>query len=348
MICIDGLTYKALPAFEQDNIAVVFETSERFTPYLSVALASLIACTSAENNYDIIILSHEIKQHDEAVLHGLCRGKKNVSIRFFDPTPVVENYIKSAKYCYLSINYYRMSLPWILTEHTKAINLGADLIVEHDIAELFRQPIHSDCYLAGAPDLGYHGKLVEDISPKELSLSDPYSYINADVLLFDLKKIREDCRQDEIMEIWQKKYFRHAEQDALNVFFEGRIHHLDLRWNVFPDQMSSERDILRASNESVHIWHESLRAPCIIHYAGEPKPWNNPHVGFGNHWWYYAEQSPYYEEIVRRMEAGIAPSHKTLLRNIVDKLFPQGTRRRVILKRIIRFDSPLWRLGNKL
>lgn len=348
MIYIDGLVYRALPAFEKDNIAVVFECSELFVPYLSVALASLIACTSTENNYDIIVLGSEIKKCDEVVLCSLCNGKNNISIRFFDPTPAVEKYIKSARYHYLAINYYRMSLPWILNEFPKVINLGADLIVERDIAELFREPMQKACYLAGAPDLGYHGKLIEDISPNELSLSDPYSYINADVLLFDLERIRRDYRQDALMEIWQKKYFRHAEQDALNVFFDRQIHHLDLRWNVFPEQMSSERDILHTSSASIQIWHESLRDPCIIHYAGEPKPWDNPHVGFGDRWWYYAKQSPYYGEIVRRINIGRVPSSQTTLRNITDKLFPKETRRRVILKKIIPFNSFLWRIGNRL
>lgn len=347
MIYIDGLLHKILPAFEKDNIAIAFESSTLFVPYLSVALASLIACASSGKNYDIIILSNEITENDEAVLQGLCRGKNNISIRFFDPTPVVEKYIKSSRHRYLVINYYRMSLPWILSEYSRAINLGADLIVEHDIAELFHEPIRKGCYLAGAPDLGYQGKLIEDISPNELSLSDPNSYVNADVLLFDLEKIRRDHRQDELMEIWEKKFFRHAEQDALNVFFDRRIYHLDLRWNVFPDNMSSEYDILRTSGANIQIWHKSLRDPCIIHYAGEPKPWDNPHIGFGDRWWHYAEQSPYYEEIVRRMNVGDAPDRQTVLRSILDKLFPKGTRRRILLKKLIPFNSFLWRVGNR-
>lgn len=348
MICIDGLVHKVSPAFTKDNIAVVFESSRWFVPYLSVALASLIACTSEKNNYDLIVLSNELAEQDESKLIGLCHGKSNISLRFFDPTPIVEKYIKSAKYRYLTINYYRMSLPWILAEYSQVINLGADLIIEHDIAELFQEPIPKGCYLAGALDLGYQGKLIEDISSKELSLSDPHSYINADVLLLDLEKIRRDYRQDELMGIWQKKCFRHAEQDALNVFFDRRIHHIDLRWNVFPRQMSSERDILRTSSASIQIWRESLCDPYIIHFAGEPKPWDNPSIEFGNRWWHYAEQSPYYEEIVRRRDIGKVSQKQPVLRNIVDKLFPMGTRRRVMIKRILPYNSLLWRIGNRL
>lgn len=340
-------TRKILPAFQKNNIAVVFESSELFVPYLSVAIASLIACTSPENNYDIIILNNEIKEHDEAALCDLCNGKNNVSVRFFDPTTIVEKYIKAAKHNYLAINYYRMSLPWILTEYQKVINLGADLIIEHDISELFREPMRDDCYLAGAPDLGYHGRLSLDLSPSELGLSDPYSYVNADVLLFDLEKIRRDYCQDELMDIWQKYCFRCAEQDALNVFFDGHIHHFDLRWNVFPERMTSEFHVLHAPEESVKVWRESLRAPYLVHYAAVPKPWDFPMVGWGERWWFYARQSVYYEEILRRMclvavrYSGMT-TPKSKIRQFADVILPMGSRRRAFAKILLPKGSWRW------
>lgn len=344
---------KILPAFKENNIAVVFESSELFVPYLSVALASLIACTSAENNYDIIILSSEIKESDEAALCDLCDGKDNVSVRFFNPTSIVEKYIQTAKHSYLAINYYRMSLPWILTEYPKAINLGADLIVEHDISELFCEPMREDCYLAGAPDLGYHGRLSLDISPDELGLSDPYSYINADVLLFDLEKIRRDYCQDELMDIWQKYCFRCAEQDALNVFFDRHIHHLDLRWNIFPDRMTSEYHVLHAPEDSVKVWRKSLCAPYLIHYAAVPKPWDFPMVGWGERWWFYARQSIYYEEIIRRMcitacRDSDPDTGKSWIRRLADKVLPLGSRRRSFAKILLPRGSGRWNFCKRI
>lgn len=332
-----------LPAFKEKNIAVVFESSEYFVPYLSVALASLIACTNAQYNYDIIILSNEIKGHDKAALCNLCDGKNNVSVRFFDPTPIVEKYIQTAKHNYLTINYYRMSLPWILTEYQRAINLGADLIIERDISELFCEPVREDCYLAGALDLGYLGRLSLDIPSSELGLSDPYSYINADVLLFNLEKIRRDFCQDEVMDIWQKYCFRNAEQDALNVLFDGHIHNLDLLWNVFPDRMNSEYHILHAPEDSVKIWRESLSAPYIIHYAAVPKPWDFPMVGWGDRWWYYARQSVYYEEIIRRMcMVACSNPKKSWIHRFADKVLPIGSRRRSFAKILLPRDSRRW------
>lgn len=46
------------PAFNTNNVPIIFESSELFAPYLSVAILSLINTASNKANYDIIILSN--------------------------------------------------------------------------------------------------------------------------------------------------------------------------------------------------------------------------------------------------------------------------------------------------
>lgn len=292
---------EVLPAHQNENIVIVFETSELFVPYLSVALTSLIDHVSENYNYDILILTHEIKEHDEIELEKIVQKAANVSLRFVDPHHLVEKYIQSARYSYLEINYYRMLLPWILEKYDRAINLGADIIVNHDLADLFHTVLPKGCYMAGAPDLGYHGRLSIDISPDDLGMTDPYTYVNADVLLLDLRAIRDDFSQNSLIDLWQQRQLLCAEQDALNLAFDGHVQLLDLRWNVFPERMNSEFHIMHAPEESVAKWKQSLSDPYIIHYAAVPKPWDFPLVGYGSTWWGYARKSAYYEEIIRRM-----------------------------------------------
>ena len=157
------------PAFNTNNVPIIFESSELFAPYLSVAILSLINTASNKANYDIIILSNEIRREDQRCLCKLAEGKSNFSIRFFDPTDFVQSYIDNARYSYLYLNYYRMSLPWILKHYTKVINLGVDVLVKRDIANLFNEDM-GEKYIGGVIDLGYQGRLTLDISPKELGL----------------------------------------------------------------------------------------------------------------------------------------------------------------------------------
>ena len=324
------------PVFSECKKVIVFESSNLFVPYLSVVLLSLLEHISKENKYDIIVLTREIDDYDCSILLDTVKELNNVSLRFFDPTDIVKKYIKNSRYKYLDINYYRMSLPWILKEYDRALNLGADIVIQKDVMELLDCDMSKNTYLAGAIDLGYLGRLKIDIPKEELNLLNPYGYVNADVLVFNLESIRQDFTQDEVMEIWQKYKFRCAEQDALNLLFDGHIKHVDLRWNVFPIRMASVEHIMKNNKENIIVWEKCLKEPYIIHYAAFPKPWNYPMVGYGNKWWIYARKSPYYEEILRRMclitvkndrnEGGI------LGRRCLDSIFPKGSRRRAFLK----------------
>lgn len=64
------------PAFEKNNIPIVFESSNYFIPYLSVALLTLIENTTDENNYDIIILGEEIDGLDKYKIMSLANNKE--------------------------------------------------------------------------------------------------------------------------------------------------------------------------------------------------------------------------------------------------------------------------------
>lgn len=335
------------PAYPNNNIAIVFETSELFLPYLNVALLSLIDHINDENNYDILILSCELKDYVEVELKRVIKDHNNLSLRIVNPHQMVEKYIQKAHYHYLEINYYRLMLPWILKNYDKAINLGADIIIQKDLAVLYQTELPDSCYLAGAPDLGYHGRLSIDILPSELGMTDPYMYVNADVLLFNLRAIRENINKDTLMNLWQKKQFMCAEQDALNLAFDGHTKLLDLRWNVYPDRMTSEYHIEHAPEKSIADWKSSLADPYIIHYAAVPKPWDYPMVGYGSLWWSYARKSPYYEEIIRRMcvvayrNEGIVPEPiglKGALVNYIKKHCPKFLRPLAVsIKKLLRW-----------
>ncbi len=333
------------PAYLKNNIVVVFECSEMFVPYLSVALSSLVETVTDAYNYDVIILNCEIKRQDEVKLKNICQDKNNISIRFFDPTSIVENDIEKAVHNYLYLNYYRLALPWILLNYEKIVNLGVDIIIEEDISKLYTISLDENYYIAGALDLGYQGRLGIDIPLSELKLTNPFQYINADVLVLDLKKIRENYSKNEIMCEWEKNYFRYAEQDALNVIFDGHIQKIDSRWNVFPDKTDTVRQIEKSPKDSIRLWRECLKQPYIIHYAGVPKPWEDALIGFGDKWWKYARQSIYYEEIVRRMCVYGIPDRRGIMRRLLETICPPSTKRRVITDKIFAYKSIGWKFG---
>lgn len=341
------------PFFQEKNVAVVFEASAKFLPYVSVAILSMFQTITENRNYDILVLSSEANEADVRRLLSLANGHRNVSIRVIDPSKEVKRYIEKAKFQYLEVNYFRMALPWILKNYKRVINLGADILIRRDISDFYNEPLQEWEYIAGARDVEYQGRLALDISPRELGLRNPKDYVNADVLLFDLEKIRKNYCQEEVMSVWQLRRFRYAEQDALNYFFQGHIRCIDLSWNVFPRRMSSEFDILHAPCESQEQWRQALDNPNIIHFAAIPKPWEVPTAEYGDEWWCIAKESPYYREIVQNMQMYLRENVCIELKGTHEKgiatvMFPRGSFRRRIVQFIVPKGSALWCMAKRI
>lgn len=320
------------PAFDTEAVPIVFESSGVFIPFLSVAIQTIIDSSSAKNNYDIIILTDNVSNIDIDRIQAQIYNLSNFSIRFFCPYDMVTKYIENANYHYITVNYYRMALPWILKNYDIAINLGADILVRKDIHALCEIVLENNVYIAGSRDLGYIGRLSEDIPQSELKLKKPEEYVNADVLILNLKKIRADFTLDNVMSSWQQFHFRCAEQDALNKLFDGHKQIIDMRWNTFPERMTSTKDIMCTKSEFIMQWRECLKDPFIVHFAAVPKPWDYPVIGYADAWWDTAEETVYFEEIIRRMSITKEVNINLALK-LRDWLFPVGSRRREFAKK---------------
>lgn len=320
------------PAFKYNNFPIVMETSLSYFPHLCVALQSIVENSNPCNNYDILILSNEIGDKELAELKDFYR-LDNFSIRCIDPSPVVAPFIETAKYDYLNLNYFRLALPWILSMYAKVVNLGSDILVRRDIAEIFSAVDSKEFCFAGVTDYGYLGKLRREISQNELDLRCPNFYINADVLVINLERIRNTRRIEDVLEIWQTRYLRHAEQDAISMAFQNEICLIDDRWNVFAPGMETEETICRAGTEIARSWERNIEDAFILHYAGEPKPWKREKTPKEKVWWETAIRSPQFMQI----ESG-----NTRRRGCLSTLIPKRSAIRAIIKRCVPFGSRLW------
>lgn len=333
------------PAFQAEDSAVcVFEISERYAPIFDVFMKSFLKHCSSTHNYDIIIFSSDIQSESEAIILGEVSGLPNISLRFFNPHAIVQQYISENPHRYLDLNYYRLALPWILENYDRALNFGVDMIILRDVFDLFTTPMESDMFIAGARDLDYVGRLNTDIPASELALSIPQNYINADVLLYHLKRIRENTQMDSLMDVWKQYRFRLAEQDVLNLYFEDHILFLDGRWNVFPKGMISDERIQMADAFYQQEWEECLADPYIVHFAGTPKPWYDPNVGYSTTWWQYATESCYYPVLINQMiEHRVAKKKKPLLNRVIDCVLPKNTTTEMSVK-----NTAVWKKLRKV
>lgn len=111
----------------------------------------------------------------------------------------------------------RMALTKEFPELDMVLSLDVDTIVRHNISGLWDTDMR-DCYFAGVTDRYQPDK--------------SYPYINAGVMLINLKKLREDGKDDEIINALNTRWFRWNEQDCLNELCKGQILRLPGEYNA--------------------------------------------------------------------------------------------------------------------
>lgn len=193
--------------------------------------------------------------------------------------------------------FFRIYLPDILSNHDKVISLGCDVIVRTDLAKLYEIDIKK---------YSLAGVLVQELDEtiknnKELrnyfeTINMPLSsYVCADVLMFNLKKIRNEKTLPNLA----IKYLRShpdspmMEQDAFNIIFKNDIFLLPEKYNLATNHRIEKIDTILLSQIKNH---EKL--DYIIHFAGKAKPWNEHISGYDMIYWIYLYKTPWGEEDV--------------------------------------------------
>lgn len=274
-----------------DTIPVVLAADNNYRYPLMVTLLSLLMNAKKNTKYQFIILVSDqfdmesmelinklLKQYDmpEAVFYNMQDNYQNIEMQ-----------IKHISYA----TFYRLQLPELLKEVEKCIYLDVDVVVKKDLKEFFDTEL-GDNYIAGVKAAGYYypeEKKTATINLLEIDKLD--QYINAGVLLINLKKMRED-KLAETFEKLLEKNFPSQDQDILNAACYGHIKVLPPKYNAMTKYNVGIKDEYDRI-ECLHIcytreeWNEACETPVIIHYADRWKPWQDLRGIFVQEWWKY-------------------------------------------------------------
>lgn len=331
------------PAFAENNVPVFFATNSRYARFTATALLSLLEHASPRHNYDVIVLHNDLTRDDQMRLAFLAEGKPNASVRFFNPEPLFDDYNLYESATITKETYYRLIIPGYFPHYDKIVYLDSDLVVLADVAELYETDMQGN-YIAGAIDICHAGN-VNGFSEEMFAYYKPFRFrniftlINAGVLLIDTAAMRRDFSTAYLLEFAQQGNFRFQDQDLLNILCEGKILYLDSGWNFFGDPDDSYRGYSRSFAPKPYL-DAYLRAKDhirILHFAGNEKPWLYPNNEYSFLFWMYFRRTPYYEALAAPAPAGKLPKQRpqgSLLRRIVLRLCPVGTRRRALAKKL--------------
>ena len=234
------------------NIAVYTVTPNCYD-ILEASVKSLLVNSSVDKIYILINepkfpfeLPKEIEiidVHALKIFSPLCR---NMKTRF-------------THMCLMRLAYAKI-LP---KEINKILSLDYDVIVDKNIDALWDIDLGDKYVVAGAAErdrtIGYYRGYFngDDFITTTRLITKKDFYVNAGVMLMDLKKIRDEKLDDAFIDECNRESYRFPEQDIINLICLGRIYELEECYNVSRCTYSPTEQ-------------------KIVHFAGEEKNPDHP------------------------------------------------------------------------
>lgn len=256
------------------RIPVAFICDENFVMQTSVAITSLLKNRGDDTEYTIYVVMAECSKQAEAML------RKTADVHIVRTDLAQFSAIKQLAHISVAC-LLKFFLCQLIPEEDKLLYLDGDIIVRKDLAELFQTEL-GDYYAAATP----------------LGLED--GKINAGVMLFNAKKMREDNMAEKLMAFRLKiGNAKSMDQQTFNNMIPDKITRFSWQYNCSPVRIKelSKEISIQQFNQQNHTsytrWKNVMADAAIIHFASATKPWKHTFVKYADEWYAYYKQSPY-------------------------------------------------------
>ena len=234
---------------------IFFAVNDTYAEQLCVSIVSVLE-NNKDENFHFFVLSRDFSLKSKQQVEKLKKKYKNWEISYICPD---ENLFKNLKLNipYITIEtYFRYVIADIAPKLDKVLYLDADLAVNGSLKNLWNIPLEG-FYAAGVRDL-----CIEKEGHKaKIGFKEDDLYVNAGVLLLNLKKIREDNMVQKLFENTENLTgkIKYQDQDVINITFKNKIKEIDSIYNFTSENVRAERP--------------KRKDAVVIHYTGQKKPW---------------------------------------------------------------------------
>lgn len=271
------------------RIPVVFATDKNYLFYVCVSITSMALNAKKDTFYEIYILVDSSFEDASYLLDKVMQRYANIHIKticvnefLFRNTIIHNAHVTKA-------TFYRLAL-CDLIEEDKCIYLDGDTIVTEDLEKLYNVELGPN-YLAGCRDIWMDFLTDDEREERRIKTGIPSleQYINAGVLIFNLKQIKADCMNVRFIEELEHDY-PHEDQDILNVCCYGKILHLPAKWNLFTVFMR-DRDKMKQAGLHESVLTDFMNRTGIVHFATSAvRPWEREDCPMNEKWWEIAKE----------------------------------------------------------
>lgn len=276
------------------EVPVVFAADRNYLAPCYVALYSAVMHKESKTAYLFyLLLPDHISKTDLQSFEELQRKYSSIKIRycFISDKDLKVNLSEDEAVDHISATtYYRFLIPELLTEHETCIYVDVDTIIQRDLRKLYETEIDG-YYVAGVKNVfsdTLPGSVRYEERCAELGIDSLETYVNAGVLLMNLKKMREDQIEQQWLRCSAQKTYLYNDQDVINAVCYGKIRLLEYRYNVFPDYCKDPEKTGVFLNTD---YRRAAEEPVIVHYVSKEKPWISKYFFMADQWWDVCKQT---------------------------------------------------------
>lgn len=237
-------------------MSICFSTNDKYVPHVGVTIASVLK-NNPSHRFHFYVLGNEISKENKEKLLTL-QGNPNCQIDFIQiDSDEFKDFYVNQKMHVTQEAYFRFKIIPLFSDLDRILYLDCDLVVLKDLKPLYEMDM-ANHWFAMAPDVFYAHNL-DDLSDMP--------YCNSGVLLFNLKKCREDDVYNKLIKCdLDPSRLNFMDQDILNEVGKGHICVLPIHYNqqIHPEIKGNALRIRKQIKDTV-----------ILHYTTGTKPWGD-------------------------------------------------------------------------
>lgn len=288
---------------ENEPMYVLFASDNNFAPYLGVAIYSFLKNNSNEfGEIFIHILDKNISDENKELLYQISDQFENNELIFIKDEGISKLLGKRVQANRALSSFSRLFAASFLDKSIeRVLYLDADSLILGSFKELWGTDIE-DYYLAGVLDVG------PDYVKTAVGLSKDVEYINAGVLLINLKKWREEDVESRFIEFLEENDMEvyNNDQGIINATLSEKILIVNPRFNLMSPFLEKDyEDVIKWNGlknyYNKRIIENALKNPVFLHFVHfiNGRPWfkdtKHPCKDF---YLKYAYETPYKNDVV--------------------------------------------------
>ena len=284
----------SLPKFNYISVSIC--PDNRFTKLAYVTMISILSSKNF-NTYICfyLIIPSNFEKNNEKFLDSLHEQYEGFNISYIT---MDDRYKKAYTDWRITTQaYYRFSLGELLPNINKIIYFDTDIIVYKDLSNFY--------------NLNFEGKMIlgQATYGNKNAQKHGFHRINTGVLLLNLKSMRENKFEEQVIKIIKKGLkLSYHDQTLLNDFFKQYIGIFPPEYHTRPWSNYKEMKtfVSKVGNPfDKDYFYFANKYPVVRHFLGGYKP-RNPNVNFIEDWWFFARKSKYYNDSSRNFESAFS------------------------------------------